>query len=47
MLIGISPLISTDLLVALHRMGHSDEIELADAHFPGETYESVTPTTNK
>jgi len=38
MLIGISPLISPDLLSTLHRMGHGDEIVLADAHFPGETY---------
>lgn len=38
MLIGISPLISPDLLATLHRMGHGDEIVLADAHFPGETY---------
>ena len=38
MLIGISPLISPDLLAVLHRMGHGDEIVLADAHFPGETY---------
>ena len=37
MLIGISPLISPDLLVALYRMGHGDEIVLADAHFPGES----------
>ena len=37
MLIGISPLISPDLLAILHRMGHGDEIVLADAHFPGET----------
>ncbi len=37
MLIGISPLISPDLLSVLHRMGHGDEIVLADAHFPGET----------
>ena len=37
MLIGISPLISPDLLALLHRMGHGDEIVLADAHFPGET----------
>ena len=37
MLIGISPLISPDLLAALYRMGHGDEIVLADAHFPGET----------
>jgi L-fucose mutarotase len=38
MLIGISPLISPDLLAVLHRMGHGDEIVFADAHFPGETY---------
>ena len=38
MLIGISPLISPDLLSILYRMGHGDEIVLADAHFPGETY---------
>lgn len=37
MLKGISPLISPDLLAALYRMGHGDEIVLADAHFPGET----------
>ena len=37
MLIGISPLISPDLLSALYRMGHGDEIILADAHFPGES----------
>ncbi|UCC50789.1 MAG: L-fucose mutarotase [Anaerolineaceae bacterium] len=37
MLIGISPLISPELLATLHRMGHGDEIILADAHFPGET----------
>ncbi len=38
MLLGISPLISPELLAILHRMGHGDEIVLADAHFPGETY---------
>ena len=38
MLIGISPLISPEMLAVLHRMGHGDEIVLADAHFPGETY---------
>ncbi len=37
MLIGISPLISPDLLAVLCRMGHGDEIILADAHFPGES----------
>jgi L-fucose mutarotase len=37
MLIGISPLISPELLSTLCRMGHGDEIVLADAHFPGES----------
>lgn len=38
MLKGISPLISPELLSVLCRMGHGDEIVLADAHFPGETF---------
>jgi L-fucose mutarotase len=38
MLIGISPLLSPDLLALLCRMGHGDELVLADAHFPGETF---------
>ena len=38
MLIGISPILSPDLLNALYRMGHGDEIILADAHFPGESF---------
>jgi L-fucose mutarotase len=37
MLKGISHLISPALLETLARMGHGDEIVLADAHFPGET----------
>lgn len=37
MLIGISPLLSPELLATLCRMGHGDEIVLADAHFPGES----------
>jgi L-fucose mutarotase len=37
MLIGISPLLSPELLDTLYRMGHGDEIVLADAHFPGES----------
>ncbi len=37
MLIGISPLIGPELLSVLYRMGHGDEIVLADAHFPGES----------
>ena len=34
MLRGISPLLSPDLLDALNRAGHGDEIVLVDAHFP-------------
>jgi L-fucose mutarotase len=37
MLIGISPLLSPELLSTLYRMGHGDEIVLADAHFPGDS----------
>lgn len=35
MLRGISPLVSPELLFTLARMGHGDELVLADAHFPG------------
>jgi L-fucose mutarotase len=35
MLKNISPLISPELLATLHKMGHGDELVLADAHFPG------------
>ncbi len=38
MLKGILPLVSPELLSTLARMGHGDEIILADAHFPGETF---------
>ena len=37
MLKGISPLLGPDLLAVLCKMGHGDEIVLADAHFPGES----------
>ena len=37
MLKGISPLLSPELLATIYRMGHGDEIVLADAHFPGES----------
>lgn len=37
MLKGISPLLSPQLLEVLTRMGHGDELVLADAHFPGES----------
>ncbi len=38
MLKGISPLISPQLLEVMARMGHGDELILADAHFPGESF---------
>ena len=38
MLIGISPLLTPDLLHALASMGHGDEIVLADANFPATTH---------
>jgi len=40
MLIGVSPVIGPDLLDALFRMGHGDEIVLADAFFPGDSCNS-------
>jgi L-fucose mutarotase len=36
-LVGISPLLSPDLLSTLCAMGHGDELVLADAHFPGHS----------
>jgi len=40
MLIGIKPVISPQLLDVLYRMGHGDEIVLADAFFPGDSVNS-------
>ena len=37
MLKGISPVVGPELLATLCRMGHGDEIVLADAHFPAES----------
>ncbi|MDP3176868.1 MAG: L-fucose mutarotase [Spirochaetaceae bacterium] len=37
MLIGVAPCISPELISILHRMGHGDEIVLADAFFPGDS----------
>ncbi|MFE7845285.1 RbsD/FucU domain-containing protein [Microbacterium sp. NPDC057407] len=34
MLTGINPLLSGKLLLHLDRMGHSDAVVIADAHFP-------------
>lgn len=38
MLKGIHSAISPQLLAVLSEMGHGDEILLADAHFPGHTF---------
>lgn len=38
MLKGIHPALSPELLKTLAEMGHGDEIILADAHFPGHTF---------
>jgi len=40
MLIGIKPVISPQLLDVLFRMGHGDDIVLADAFFPGDSLNS-------
>ena len=37
MLKGISKVVGPDLLCVLAKMGHGDEIVLADAHFPGHS----------
>jgi L-fucose mutarotase len=38
MLIGIPACIGPDLLALLHRMGHGDELVLADAFFCGDSF---------
>ena len=38
MLKGIHPAMSPELLKVLAEMGHGDEIILADAHFPGHSF---------
>lgn len=40
MLIGISPVIGPELLEALDRMGHGDELVIVDAFYPGDTKSS-------
>lgn len=37
MLNGISPVIGPDLLSVMYRMGHGDELVLADMHYPSES----------
>ena len=38
MLKGIDPIICPELLKVMAEMGHGDELILADAHFPGHTF---------
>ncbi|QQL44728.1 L-fucose mutarotase [Sulfuriroseicoccus oceanibius] len=38
MLKGISPLFSPELLATIYRMGHGEELVLADAHFPAHQF---------
>lgn len=49
MLEGIDPLLTGELLLHLDRMGHSDSVVIADAHFPawaiGERVVDVPGTT--
>ena len=40
MLKGIHPCLSPELLKTLAEMGHGDEIILADAHFPGHSFDT-------
>ncbi len=40
MLIGVSPVISPELLTILNQMGHGDELVLADSFYPGYTCNS-------
>jgi L-fucose mutarotase len=40
MLKGISPMLSPDMLSALCRMGHGDEVVIGDGHFPAEAMAS-------
>jgi L-fucose mutarotase len=42
MLKGVSPFVSPELLKILAEMGHGDEIVIADAHFPGHSFNSRT-----
>ena len=44
MLWGIDPLLDADLLYALRRMGHGDEIAVVDANFPAASTAMTTVT---
>ena len=41
MLSGIHPILTGELLVALDRLGHGDELVVADANFPSHRFGSV------
>jgi len=41
MLLNIDPVLSPDLLFALHSMGHGDEIALVDANYPANSSKST------
>ena len=41
MLKGISPLLSPELLAVMCRMGHGEELVLADAHFPAHQFSNT------
>jgi L-fucose mutarotase len=44
MLWGVDPLLDADLLYALRRMGHGDEIAVVDANFPAASTATSTVT---
>jgi L-fucose mutarotase len=44
MLWGIDPLLDADLLYALRRMGHGDEIAVVDTNFPAASVAKATVT---
>jgi L-fucose mutarotase len=44
MLWGIDPLLDADLLYALRRMGHGDEIAVVDTNFPSHSVAMATAT---
>ena len=44
MLIGIPPILSPEIVATLMRMGHGDEIVLADANFPADSVARQTVT---
>ena len=46
MLKGIHPAIGPELLKVLAEMGHGDEIILADAHFPGHSFNNQVLRTD-